>query len=211
MTKIEVLAELREVIQDTVQPYAWSTARLTRWLSMGQDQFCKDTGFFTDFTTYPITTTTGVATYSISQRIIEVFELWYAGVRLRHYRNDMLWTTTQTPGQPTAWQADQQTGMITLYPTPDAAYVIPVRCWRKSVAPLTTAVDLELRDDEHVLACVEYAAYKAYGDHDTERQDPVKATDHLNNYVRKTREGKRDFQKLSGGVVDFGSNPLYIV
>ena len=48
MTRAEVLAELREVLNDKVSPYGWSDKRLLHFLSLGQDQFCKDTGFFRD-------------------------------------------------------------------------------------------------------------------------------------------------------------------
>lgn len=318
MLRTDALAELREVLGDVTGPvYGWSDLRLMRFLSLGQDQFCKDTGFFTDFANYTITTVAGTSVYAIDPRLIEIKEIWYGEFRLskffQHQRQSPYDSTTEFPetgtsgsqGVPYAWQVDERTGYITLYPTPDAAYTLSLRVWRRSRTPLdrktstitlggtkhtgdiitatvngvaysyttlvgdgtlsavatalaavidasagfvstasgqvisvassdlsvsttTTAVvsgagatttatgadnysaEFEIPEDHH-FAPIEWAAWKAYSDHDRERIDKVKAAEHLAVYKDLVREGKRAFRRLCGGAPEFAPNPLYLV
>jgi len=218
VTRTEAVEELRRVLADVIGPrYAWDTDRLMRLLSIGQDQFCKDTGFFTDFSTYTLATEANVASYAIDPRIIQVLEAWYGDIKLQQFYQGQRVSLPPSPGQPIQWQTDQQTGKLTFWPALNGVYQVSLRVWRRSLLPLNhkrgTVYDteFELPDDSHHLACVEYAAYKALGDHDRELQDPVKALEHLNNYKVLAREGKRDFQRLSGGVGNVVPNTLYVV
>jgi len=316
MLRTEALEELRHILADRVEPYGWSDLRLMRFLSLGQDQFCKDTGFFTDNTNFSLTTVAGTTGYAIDPRVIEIKEVWYGDFRLSKFfqseRQSILDTTsefpelgTQTPGMPVAWQLDQETGIITLYPEPDAVYALTLRVWRKSRSPLTRktstvtlagvlhigdvvtatvngtafsyttlagdlslsavatalaavidasasfassasgqvisiassdravstvttvaisgagatttataadnySVEFEIPDDFH-FAPVEWAAYKALGDHDSELFNPKKAAEHLGNYQLLKSEGKRAYRRLCGGSPSVVPNPLYIV
>ena len=211
MTRDEAVAELRFVLADTVKPYSWSDFRLLNFLSLAQDQFCKDTGFFSDFVTYNITTAVNIDSYALDPRIIEVLDVWYLGTKLRHFYQAERVTLPPSPGQPIGWQSDQQTQKITFWPALDKVYTIPLRVWRKSLQKLSAdGAEFEIPEDFH-LACVEWAAYKALGDHDRELQDPVKAAEHLANYKIGAREGKLAFQRISGGMGDVIPNPLYVV
>jgi hypothetical protein len=210
MNKTEVLAELRGVLDDTVQPYAWSDTRLKRFLAKGQDQFCQDTGFFKDSTTFTITTATGVDTYPIPARVIQVNDIWYGDTKLRRFQQgERVAGSPETPAVPYAWQADQSTGFLQLYPAPAASYTLQLQVWRKSLQPFGTA-EMEIPEDFH-FAPVEYAAYMALNDHDRERQDPVKARDHLLNYKTLATDGKRAWRRLCSGPAVFKPNSLYIV
>lgn len=209
MNRAEVLAELREVLGDKVAPYAWSDLRLLNFLSLGQDQFCKDTGFFRDSQTYKINTVAGTEAYSIPGRVIEILQVRIDGNLLRKFTGDA--PAGASEGIPFAWRTDDETGLISFYPTPDAVYQASLRVWRKSKISFSTSGDLEIPEDFH-LAPVEWAAHLALSDHDRELQDPVKAADHKAKFDRHyVPEGKRAFRRICAGSGLFSPNPLYLV
>ncbi|OHD23522.1 MAG: hypothetical protein A2Y38_12225 [Spirochaetes bacterium GWB1_59_5] len=207
MNRAEILAEFRERVRDKVQPYAWSDTRCFRALSLGQDQFCKDTGFFRDTATYTIATVAGTAAYAIPARVIEVLKASIAGAWLKKFTGD---APLVDEGTPCAWQTDQDTGMVTLHPTPDAVYTVALHVWRKSKIAFLTSGDPEIPDDLQ-LAMVEWAAFLFYSDHDREIQDPVKAADHKRTYETYVPQGKQAFRRLCAGHGTFAPNPIYLV
>jgi len=208
MTRTEVLAELRSIIDDTVAPYAWSNARLMNWLSLGQTQFCRDSGFFRDSQNYTLTTIPGIMTYPLAPEIIEVLSVWNGVSQVMQDVQIMLF---DAPSAPFGWKVNLDSSYLALSAPPDAVYTLSMRVWRGARTALTSqGGELEISPDFH-LAPVEWAAAKAFGDHDRERQDPVKAADHLANYKAIAREGKRAFRKLCGGETAIVPNALYLV
>ncbi|OHD22882.1 MAG: hypothetical protein A2Y38_15895 [Spirochaetes bacterium GWB1_59_5] len=212
MTRAEVLAELRELVSDTVAPYAWSDARLMNFLSLGQTQFCKDTGFFRDTVNYKLTTEEGVSTYLLDSAIIQVLSLTNGEATITE---DVRSSLFDTPSQPFAYRTDLDNRSLTLLAPADAVYILDMSVWRAARVAFNHKTGasydgvLEIPEDFH-LAPVEYAAYKCFSDHDRERQDPVKAADHLKNFKRYTIEGKRAFRRFAGSR-GFQPNPIYLV
>lgn len=218
MTRAEALAELRsEILSDSVAPYAWSDDFLIRAMAEGQDKFCFETGFFLDKTNYTITTEAGVKSYALSPRIIKVLEVWDGARGLRRF------TELDRPGRsgeaeqnvrPSNWQTDAETGAITFFEPPLADIVITLRVWRYSQFRLdhktAGAYDKDFEIPEQFQrACLEYAAFKAYGQHDRERQDPIKAGDHLRNFKDYCSDGAQAFRLLRGDEGKLEPNPLY--
>lgn len=209
MLRIELLTELRFVIDDTVAPYAWSDLRLTRWLADGEDKFCEQTGYFTDSTTYTLTTQGGVTQYALpSDRIIEVLEVWDGAHKLRQFTQldrSQYYNATPLPWKhPNAWQVDQQTNYLTLLEPPLDGLVLTLRVHRRAAQRLdhkngaSYDVTAPSIPEQFHLGLVEYGAANAFGDHDRERQDPVKAKDHMDNFADYVRDGKRAFDRLNG-------------
>lgn len=310
MTNTELLAELREAVGDTVAPYAWSDARLMLWLAEGQDKFCERTGYWTDRTTFSVTTVLDQLDYPIDPRIIEIKSVWDGARRLTKFTETSrpggdAGFSDQAPSRPQFWQVDGETSVLTLLEPPEAGIVLNLRVHRRSKAPLnrktatitlagakrtgdvvtvavagaayayttlsgdasltavatalaavidaasglvatasgqtitiasatatasitasvavtgagatTTATaaiayasNLEIPEQFH-LAMVEYAAFKAFGDHDRELQDPVKAADHLANFKGYVRDGRQAYRRLTGEEVTCAPSPLYAV
>lgn len=213
MTRAEALAELRSVIDDTVAPYAWSDARLMQFLALGQTQFCRDTGFFRDSTNYPLVTQAGISSYALAPEIIQVLAIKmspYAELVPGFFPDD----TTQ--GQPYGWRLGNDTGNIELFPVPDGVYTLTMKVWRSARVPFDRTTngiydgEFEIPSDFH-FAPVEWAAYKCFGDHDRERQDPVKAADHLANYKGIVKDGKTAFRRMHGEMIQIVPNPSYVV
>ena len=219
MTKKEIRAELRLVIDDIEEPFGWSNNTLDGYLDEGMDKFCEDTGFFVDFQNYSITTESGVADYEFDTdgRIIEVLEVWSAatGVRLSQFgendRPTFVPTIDAQQTTPYMWQTDQTTGMLTLYPTPGEVAVFNFRVWRyarTSFLAMAETATPEISKRFH-RAFIEYAAFKAYMHHDRERANLPKASDHLAQYKMYAHDGRKAFQHLRGTHPHCAPNPLY--
>lgn len=221
MTRAEMLAELREVIDDTVAPYAWSDARLLAYLAEGQDKFCEDTGYFRDASTYTLTLVEGAASYAIPDRVIQVMDVKDGNMRLGKFEEADR-GEAQTPlhsiadisqsGRPSAWQTDKETGSITLYPTPSAdvaGEIFSLRVWRYSVEALNdTGAEPEI-PARFQRACVEWASFKAFAHHDQEKQDKIKASHHLDEYRMYVSDGVVALRRYQGQETRVGTAPAY--
>lgn len=216
MTRDQLLAEFRELVDDKAgPPYAWTDLRAFAWMSEGQDEFCKETGFFRDSQSYIITTAAGVQDYPLDPRIIEVEEVWDGLRRLNKFNQGQrprVMTPEENPNQlPWNWQTDKSTGVLTLFEPPLAGLILNLHVWRKSKRSFVTRdLPLEIFEDFH-LAVVEYAAAKAFGDHDRERQDPVKAKDHMANFYAYCARGRKAYVRIMGAPMKVAPNTHYLV
>lgn len=232
MTRAQLLDELKKVLRETTYDAAWGDTLLISYLSEGQDRFCEETGFFIDFSNYTVTLSSGVADYAIPSRAIEVLDVWDGSRRLgkfeeRHRSGPLgdAWLpgyTDTAVGAPSCWQSDRSTGYITFYPTPGAAEqgkVYKLRLWRYSRFPLTQDdIDGVTVGDQPAVpeiperfqrSMIHYAAYMALLHHDMEKQDKVKASDHLAIFGQYVRDGRRFMRKYHGETVEITSAPAY--
>ena len=220
MTRTELLNEVRASIADTVAPYAWTDTRLMAWLSEGQDKFCERTGFWADKSTYTITTVLNQQDYPVSSRIISVRSIWDGtrqlidGAGKTFSKADFADLTTQSPVH---YRMDAETGSVTFFEPVTAGVILSLSVHRRSRIALNHRdagsqfdAEPEIPEKFH-LAPVEYAAYKAFGDHDRELQDPVKAADHLANFKLYCKDGAKAYRRISGEYSDVVPNTLYVV
>ena len=230
MTRAEMLAELRQVLNAVGTNRSWLDSTLEGYLSEGQDKFCEQTGFFTDLSNFTLTLQTGIAVYAIPDRVIQVIDIW-DGTRKLHkvatggvYTSiDSLYGYTTATGRPSHWQTDLETGSIQIFPTPTVTEdeeVLLLQVWRYSLYDLAgtgavpegggaappAAPEIPSRFQR---ACIEWAAYKAFNHHDTETQDPVKASDHLVSFKLYVADGRLALQRRHNQEVYVGSDPAY--
>lgn len=211
MTRDELLTELRSVVDDTLRPYGWSDIRLLYWLSEGQDKFCEQSGFWSDKSSYTVTTVLNQTDYTIPGRIIAVRSVWDGTRELVDGAKESSPVITAEPQRPLRYRTDQETGVLTLLEPPLAGIVLSLRVHRRSLIRFSVeGAELEIPEEYH-LAPVEYAAAKAFGDHDAELQDPVKAGDHMMNFKSYVHDGKRAYRRLTGEYSDVVPNKLYVV
>lgn len=214
MTKAELLTELRQVIDDTVRPFGWSDTRLSLFLAEGQDRFCEQTGYWIDRTTFTLTLVDGQQAYPIDSRIINIKSIWDGVRKLTRFTEEDKGTkdidfSAAEDQRPNNYQLDGATGTITFLEPVLVGVVLTIRAHRKSLVSLT-AGDPEIPENLQ-LGLVEYAAYKAFSDHDRELQDPIKAKDHYANFKMYVREGQRLYRRLTDEYTDIVPNPLYVV
>jgi len=227
MTRLQMLNELRVKIDDTQARKKWQDRELLAFLAEGQDKFCEDTGYFTDVSTFTVDTIIDQAVYDIPERIISIKDIWYGTKRLGRYQEYLkAWGipsidsfTFNPDGQtPYLWQADEETGVLTLYPTPQEEVTLNLRVWRYSLYSL---------DDEDIdgngtpaspelpfrlqRACIEWAAFKAYSDHDAEKGDTTEAQDHMAAYRLYVTDGKKAIRRRQSEETTVNGNPTYLL
>jgi len=185
------------------------------WLSEAQDRFCELTGFWSDNSTYTFVTVLGQQDYALNSRIIAVKSAWVGTQILTELSEDVIVddlefadTTTQTPS---SYRLDLATGYITIIEPVIAGVTITLRVHRKSLIALSSANGQPEIPEEFQLGLAEYAAYKAFGDHDQETQDPVKAADHSKNFKQYVKDGSRAYRRITGNYLNVVPNPLYVV
>ena len=308
MTRAELLEETRQVVGDTLSPYAWSDSRLVAWLSEGQDTLCRLTGFWQDSSTYTLTTVLDQTDYTLPGQIISVKSVWDGNRQLIDGTGKTFSETDfsdSTAQRPLHYRIGKETGKLTLFEPPTAGVVLTLRVHRKSLNPLTRksstvtlggtfhagdtllvtingtlfsytvqagdinlagaatslgaliaadttfsvvvsgqsvsiaaadaavstattaqvtstgasigvtvsnsySADPEIPKELHN-ALIEYAAYKAYGDHDRELQDPIKARDHYANFMLYVKRGLSMHRALTGDYPNVLPDPLYVV
>lgn len=213
MLRAEMLPELREVLGDTVAPYAWSNETLNGYLSEGQDVFCEKTGYFRDKSNYSVVTVAGQKSYPIPSRVIKVLEVWDGARKLSRFtENDRPSGSDTIPEntRPKHWQTDGETGMLTFFEPPEAGITLTLRVWRYARTSMAAnpSVEPEIPERFH-RACVEYAAFKAYSHHDREESEKVKASDHLTLFRGYCADGVNSLWRLTGEEVRVGPNPIY--
>lgn len=223
MTRTEMLTEVKAVLGETDTDPAWGDTRLLDMLAEGQDMFCADTGYFVDQSTTAICefdSVDGTAEYTLNARIIQVLEVWQGTTKLGKYNQtnkdpyERVGTAAEFPDPsqtPFAWQTDEETGKIKLYPTPNSIKTYTLRVWRYPVNWLAdTDAEPEIPVQFH-RACVEYAAYLALKDHDFEKQDDVKSNEHFAAYRYYVSKGVSAFERMRGGQITTEPEPSYVV
>jgi hypothetical protein len=222
MTRAEMLTELRETLNDSPTNGAWREALLLSFLAEGQDKFCEQTGFFVDRTNYTVALVADTESYAIDERIIEVMDVWNGATRLGKFEerdrteglnnNWFPFTTSARVGVPTCWQTDRETGKITVYPVPtsaEAGTVLTLRVWRYSRFALdATGKEAEIPARFH-RACIDWACFRCFSQHDAESFDPQEAARHRQLFDQYVIEGAATFRRLSGIDTRIGIDPAY--
>jgi hypothetical protein len=216
MTRDQLLAELRDVLDDKLSPYQWSDQRLIGYLSEGQDKFCEDTGFFQDTVSYPLTLVSGTKSYALSPRIYQVLEVWNGTRKLSQFnqrqRDNSSFEFPLVPplssGPPYLWQTDEQTGQINFEPPPSEAGTLTLRVWRYAITALDSTQTLEIPSRFH-RAPLEWAASKCYQHRGGETEDLKRAASHRAEYQTYALEGKGAWRRLANNYTGVGPNPVY--
>lgn len=217
MNRATLLSELREVLNDLSVGGGWTDSTLLGYLAEGQDEFCERTGWFIDKTNFTVTLQTGVSTYDIPDRVIQILEVWDGTRKLDKLDTGEVFSGTLVAGDPEQWQTDQETGTLEFdrEPTSDEnGDSFTLRVWRYSryalddVGATGQPAEPEIPSRFH-RAMIEWGAYKALNHHDAETQDPVKAKDHLDNFEYYVTRGKAAFRKYHNMETRVGSDPAY--
>lgn len=207
MTTAEMLTEIREVLADELPTYGWSDVRLLAYLNEGQDKFCEQTGYFADRSLISIPTVAGTAVYALDTRIIRTNEVFIGTRRLT--KGLGIQPDAEAP-EPTLWQADTDSGMLTVWPTPTDVVTMKLHVWRYATAELSLGHDPEIpRTCQR--ACVEWAAWKAYGHHDAELQDGKEAKQHLAEFARYVADGRVLRHNMTSSDIVVAGDPCYVV
>jgi len=214
---LDLQKELSHVLYDSPYDGAWPKAMLMRYLEEGEDQFCRDTGFFVDPLNYTVTTVAAQRDYLLDPRIIRVLNVYGADHRElaesdeQSVHPDLDWDVTEPA--PRLYRTDFAPGYLTLWPVPTDVQTLTMRVWRLSSKRLCEKNEHEEPEVPSHLqrALVEYAAWKAMNHHDMELQDPIKASDHYQAYQEYVRRGRDAFHQIRGVERRVGPARCYVV
>lgn len=212
MNRARLMETLKTTLNDSQINGLWDTSLLWIYLSSGQDKFCEDTGYFKDKTNYTITLQTGVSSYSIPSRIIQIVDIWDGNRKLSKIPTGSVHVEGAT-GDPNYWSTDIDTGAIKFYPSPTAdengdSFILQV--WRYSQNELALGWEPEI-PTRFSMALIHWAAHQAFGHDDAEQNDPKKAESHLRNYYRYVKDGKISLQRYQNQEISIGCDQAYVV
>lgn len=202
MTGAELLSYIRtDVLRDAAIPYLWTDALIYRRLTKAQELHARHTYSIVD-DIQTITTVAGVPTYVLPDGTLHVFS-----ARVSTQSHDMGSHTRKaipnhlvsSTGAPSIYTLDEATGLIRLYPTPDAVYTINLRIARLPAADVVSyaAPEIPVRY-HHDLAS--YVAWQCLQDNDADGSGVKASSRHEIDWLTALSDAKREFYRLQLGV-----------
>lgn len=204
MTLDDLLRETRFILSDEISApvssddsVLSSDITLTHHLNLGQDLFCKRTGYIRDTKTAAVCSFNTVANqsdYSIHSSIIKILTLKYNGVTLGK-RSSGAAASVLSGTSPIRWSIDADFRTVSLSPAPPEVKAIALSVWRKPITyldvndPNSTP---EIPEDYHQALC-HYAAGTILNTIDEELINPNAAAKQFGLFGNWLTQAKRDF------------------
>lgn len=205
-----------------------SDKTLVRYINDGVVQFCKVTLCLRDETTPEVChlqLEEGRSEYELDPRVLSLFgarvgnrhlkRTTYAAMTNRHGGlsfSPPVETWGNGHGGPSVYYTDRESGKVGVYPAPSAQFIestgglLVVRVARKPLKPLVVT-DLravpEIPEEYH-LDAVEWAAWRALRNHDTDVENMAKASAHKKRFTDATRELETQAKRLLMQDIQFG-------
>jgi hypothetical protein len=171
----ELRAYTREsVLRDVAGTRQWSEPELTRWLNDAQDIFARKTCCLIDDTAsfLQVTTVAAQRDYTLDPRVITIFATSDAdGWKLRKLPANI--PLVIRAGKPTSW-GHRSAYSLTLWPTPDDAYVLTLLAARMPLVPMEVETDEPEIPEHHHLALCDWAGYRALRNTDSQTMADVR-------------------------------------
>lgn len=202
MKRSELLADCRDVLDDSAEPYRWSDAKLTTWLNEAVKEAClrgrllRDTDIDTAVTQVSVVANT--QTYEIDNTILIVRRAQL----LESARRDPLCRTTieQLDQHLYNWRTDVReprycavnysTRRLTLAPVPDQSYTLQLTVDRVPTESeeLVSDSDIPVIQEIYHSDLKHWVAYRAYERRDEETVNDGASMRHLEIFTRRFGE-----------------------
>lgn len=179
-TTPELVAMLRELLDDEAMPYLWHTSYLVKAISQGEEQACRRAYLLIDQDTASVCNISLVvsqASYALHSKILQVRRVYVGSndVPLTQYVRDEI--DREVPGWRSAYGTPEAyiietKGEITFYPTPQSADVASMHVARLPLASLrfvaSSAPEIPEMHHEDLLL---WGQHRAYMRNDSETQN----------------------------------------
>lgn len=162
------------VLRDVAGTQQWSDPELTRWLNDAQNLFARKTCcLLSDTESFcEVTTVATQRDYTLDPRIVTVFAVSDAdGWKLRKLPGYA--ALVASDGKPSAW-AQRGVNTLTLWPTPDDAYVLTLLVARMPLIPMEVETDEPEIPEHFHLALCDWAGYRALRNTDSQSMADVR-------------------------------------
>jgi hypothetical protein len=195
MTVAELLRHAREsYLRDAAAPFLWSAQELLRYLNEAQVLFARHTHILmddaSDFTT--ITSAPGVTRYALDPRIVFVSEVYDDTGRRLLAASRAKAPRTPFQGKPRHYTLDASVSTLRLLPTPDDVYEFNLVVARTPLKPLVTEYDTPEIPEAYHLSLLDWVAYKALRNNDTEGSNVTAAEIFRLDWTKTLLYAKRD-------------------
>jgi hypothetical protein len=189
MKMSEILSLARDQLDDNQAPFLWSDAELTAYLNKSLDELCEQAELIRDSSTpsiCQIAISKDQAVYKLDDRVLDIkrARLVTYDVRItkrtttfldRYYQG---WDSAMaSPGTPQCFLMDQDSGKITLVPTPDADDNLKMTVVRLPLVPLSTSDRVAVPEihRKYHFDLLTGVLWRAYSKQDSETYNPRKA------------------------------------
>lgn len=201
MTGAELLSYIRiDILRDATVPYLWSDALIYRRLSKAQELHARKTYSIVD-DAQTITTVASASTYALPDGALHVLS-----ARVSTQSHDMGSYTrkaipnhlTDSTGMPSIYALDEATGLIRLYPTPDAVYTINLRIARLPASDIVSYATPEIPLRYH-FDLASYVAWQCLQDNDVDGSGVKASSRHEADWEQAVAGAKRELYRLQLG------------
>ena len=218
-----ILRDVSDAVSGATDGAIWSDENLVRYINEGQNKFATMTCILRDETTPAVTQITlveGQEQYDLDPRVVAILSARVERTHLSRATYGGLFsnrgdtspgyarTDRGSPGTPRAFYTDRETGRVGLYPAPDenwAGKVLQLRVARKPLEPLQyKKLDSvpEISED-YQLDILEWAAWRALRNHDTDGENMAKASAHKTQFMAAVKELSRQAKRLMAQDIQF--------
>lgn len=188
----DILDEIRELLDDTVEPYLWGDALLLLRLNTAIAEVCLRARCIKDSTSAAtsITLVAGTSRYAVDPSVFKVGRVRVVGERNMLELRNAKWMDEHHPGWDDATHTRNGTPEIavfdasdfsmTLFPVPEAAGELTMTVWRRPFE----AEQVEDMSDEPVIPALfhselkHHVLFECYSDSDSEKRNPERAAQH---------------------------------
>ena len=171
----ELRAYTREsVLRDVAGTRQWSDSELTRWLNDAQALFARKTCcLLSDTESFcQVTTVAAQRDYALDPRVVTAFAVSNAdGWKLRKLPGYI--PLVISAGKPQSWGL-RGVNSLTLWPTPDDAYVLTLLAARLPLVPMEVETDEPEIPEHFHLALCDWAGYRALRNTDSQAMADVR-------------------------------------
>jgi hypothetical protein len=205
MKASEIIAQARDLLSDTRQPFLWSESEMIQYLNSSINEAAEKAKLFLDSLTPAVCQITVQAAdplpdYPLDMRVLEVKSARLNTQSLHLNRKTKDWMDkwfpqwrSASPGDPRYYLTDYSEGYLTLHPKSSADATLHLTVYR---LPLVQFTETNLDDEpeinfRHHFRLIDGILAQAYNKEDSDTLDPEKAGRHLKLWLNHINEMSR--------------------
>lgn len=182
----------RDWLRDVAAPQLWSDELIYLYLNEAQTTFCRKT-----FALYRddivVSLDAGVSDYLMDANVLFVFNAALDGqsTDMRYAVWRLVPRNNSSTGTPTVFTFDEQTNILRVTPTPDAAYTLRLGAAVLPDNPIDATTEPEI-DDEYHIDLLEWVAYRCLRNNDVDGQKMDTGEAFKKTWDERVRDVKRE-------------------
>lgn len=217
-----ILRDVSDLVSSSNDDLLWSTVSLVRYINDGYFKFARETRIIQDDSTEKVTQITleeGVARYALHTSVLSVRSAVFGDLELSRQKHQTLSREDSgiarhaahrvtTGGRIFGFSTDKKVKALQVYDAPktaDAGGILELTVSRLPILSLSVqrlSEELEIPED-YQLDVLEWAAYKALKNHDTDGENAEKAESHRLSFFNAVNSARREVAMAANSPVQF--------